>query len=114
MFWICAANSVDNTGMFQFLLSRAYTESRVFLLLTPPHQRAGWGCTRDWKGTRPGQLALTDQRDIPCHVASCSTYKAGGRRRNGGTFRNMVFLSNGYTPCSPGEGSTPSCMGSSE
>ena len=46
MVWICAGNSVDNTGMFWLLLSSAYTESRPFLLLTPPHQRAGWGFTR--------------------------------------------------------------------
>jgi len=41
MFWICAENSVDNIGMFLLLLSRAYTESRPFLLLTPPARRLG-------------------------------------------------------------------------
>jgi len=45
MFWICDENSVDNTGTFSLLLSSAYTEPRPFLLLTPPHQRVGWGCT---------------------------------------------------------------------
>ena len=35
---ISAENSVDNTGMFSLLLSSAYTVSRPFLLLTPPHQ----------------------------------------------------------------------------
>ena len=43
MFRICAGNSVDNTGMLSLLLSSAYTESGPFLLLTPPHQRVGWG-----------------------------------------------------------------------
>ena len=103
MFWICAENSIDNTGVFSLLLSRAYTQSRPFLLLTPPHQRAGWGCTRNWEGTQSGQLSPTDQRDIPYHMTSCSAYKAGGKRRNGGTFRGMVFVfpSNGYAWWSP-------------
>jgi len=39
MFWLCAENSGDNRGMFSLVLTRAYTESRPFLLLTPPHQR---------------------------------------------------------------------------
>ena len=92
MFWTCDENSVDNTGMFALLLSSAYTESRPFLLLTPPHQQEGWGCTRTWEGTQLGQLTPTDQRDIPHHMASCSAYKAGGRRRKGGTFGVMAFV----------------------
>ena len=92
MFWICDENSVDNTGMFSLLLSSAYTESRPFLLLKPPHQRVGWGCTRGREGTQPGQLTPTDQRAIPYHMTSCSAYKAGGRRRKGGTLGVMVFL----------------------
>ena len=71
MFWICAENSVDNSGMFSLLLSSAYTASRPFLLLTPPHQRVGWGCTRSWEGTQLGQLTPTDKRGIPCHMTSC-------------------------------------------
>jgi len=77
MFWICAEHSVDNTGMFLLLLSSAHTESGPFLLLTPPHQRVGWRCRRSWEGTQPVQLTPTDQRDIPCRMASCSAYKAG-------------------------------------
>lgn len=46
LFWICDENSVDNTGMFSLLFSRAYTEafsahSRPFLLLAPPARRLG-------------------------------------------------------------------------
>ena len=82
-FWICAGNSVGNTAMFQLLLSSAYTESRPFLLLTPPHQRVGWGCT-SWEGTQLGQLTPTDQRDIPYHMMSCSAYKAGEEEGRGG------------------------------
>jgi len=49
MVWICAGNSVDNTGMFSLLLGSAYTESRPFLLLAPLHQRVDCGCTRSWE-----------------------------------------------------------------
>ena len=62
--------TVDNTGVFQLLLGSAYTEPRHFLLLTPPHQRVGWGCTRGWEGTQPGQLTPTDQSDVPYHMMS--------------------------------------------
>jgi len=60
MFWVCAANSVDNTGMVWLLLSCVYTESRPFLLLTPLCQWLGWRCTRRWEKTQPGLLTLTD------------------------------------------------------
>ena len=63
----------------------------LFCFSTPPHQRVGWGCTRSWEGTQLGQLTPTDQRDIPYHMTSWSAYKAGGRRRKGGTFGVMAF-----------------------
>jgi len=89
MFWICAENRVDLfSGMkhrdVQLLLIRAHTEWRPFLLLTPPLQGAGWGYTRGWEGTRPGELTPTDQRDIPCHMASCSACKAEGKKEERG------------------------------
>lgn len=34
-----------------------------------------------------GHLTPTDQRDIPCHLGLYSAYKAGSRRRYGGTLR---------------------------
>ena len=83
--------SVLKTGKFSLLLSSAYTMSRPFLLLTPPHQRVGWGCTRSWDGTLLGQLAQTNQRGISYHMKSHAAYKAGGRRRKGGMFRMTVF-----------------------
>ena len=109
LFWICAGNSVDNTGRFSLLLSSAHTESRPFLLLTPPHQRVGWGCTRSWEGTWLGQLTPTVQRDIPYHMVSCSAYTAGGRRRKGGDIRSggvcLPKSSLGVMePCFPGDG----------
>lgn len=77
VFWICAENCAGNTGMFQLLLSTACTEPG-FLLLTPAHQRAGWGCMGNWEETQLGQLIPVDQRDIPYHMASCSATNQGG------------------------------------
>lgn len=51
VFWICASISVDNTGMFSLLMGSTCTEPRAFLLLTPLHQRGGWGCSRGWGDT---------------------------------------------------------------
>ena len=53
---------------------------------------SSWGCTRSWEGTQPGQLTPTDRRDIPYHMMSRSAYKAGGRRRQRGTFGVMAFV----------------------
>lgn len=41
MFWVCARNGADNTGMFSLLLSSAYTASTPFLPLAPPYQQGG-------------------------------------------------------------------------
>ena len=73
-------------------------QSRRFLLLISPHQRAGWRYTRSWEGTEPKQLIPTHQRDILYHTTPCAAYKAG-RRRKGQTFGVMVFVfpSNRYT-----------------
>lgn len=77
VFWICAGNRVDNTGMFKLLLSSSYTELRPFQPFTLPYQ---WV---DWESTCLGQLTSVDHRDIPDQIASCSAYKARGRRRKG-------------------------------
>ena len=91
MFWICAGNSVDNSGMFSLLLSSAYTESRPFLLLTPPYQRVGWGWAKSWEGTQPEQLTPPDQSDIPDHMTLYSATKAVGKEE-GGTFGIVAFV----------------------
>ena len=109
MFCICAENRVDNTEMLLLSLSSAYTESRPFLLLTPPCQRVGWGCTRSWEGTQPGQLTPTDQTDIPYHMASCSAIKSWGKKKEGGGHSERWHLSSQVTltrgkPCFPGDG----------
>lgn len=46
-----------------------------------------------------GQLTLTDPRDIPYHMTSCSAIKIWGKKKKkGGTFGVMafVFTSNRY------------------
>ncbi|XP_066835986.1 DNA-directed RNA polymerase II subunit RPB11-a isoform X2 [Anser cygnoides] len=45
--------------------SSVYTRPRTFRLLALSCQRAGWGCSRSWEGTDPGQLTQTGQRG--CH-----------------------------------------------
>jgi len=62
------------------------------VLLIISHQGVGWGCTRNWEGTQLGQLTPTDQRDIPCHITSCSAYKADGRRKKRWTWEVMAFV----------------------
>ena len=83
MLLIRAENSLDNRGMFWFLLTSAYTESRPFQLLMPPHQQVGWGCTMSWKGTQPGQLTPKDQRDTPDHIMSHFVIKTWGKTKGG-------------------------------
>lgn len=46
-------NHIDNTGMLQPWLSRAYAASGALLLL---HHGGGWGCTRSWEGTHPSWI----------------------------------------------------------
>jgi len=79
VFWICAENSVDNTGMFSSLLSSAHTASGAFQPLTPLLQQAGWG----HKELGEDIARTDDPGDIPHHMASRSAYKVGGRRKGG-------------------------------
>lgn len=51
----------DKFRVFLLWLSRTCTESRSFLLLTPPNQWAGWERTRSWEGAQLEQLTPTDQ-----------------------------------------------------
>lgn len=68
MFWIHAINCADSIAMFSLLLSSAYTAPGIFLLLTPMHQHAGWGCTRGQETTQLGWLCPADQ-SVPYHAA---------------------------------------------
>lgn len=59
-------------------------ESKSFLLLTAPHQRIGWGCTRTWEGSQMGQLIPIIQRDI--HLVSHDamfSIKSWGKKKEG-------------------------------
>lgn len=77
--------------MFSLHLSSVYTASRPFFASHPTHQGVGCVSTRSWEGTRARQLTPTDPRNIPGHMASCSVYKAGGRRK-WGMSGVMVFV----------------------
>ncbi|KAK4822153.1 hypothetical protein QYF61_010414, partial [Mycteria americana] len=54
--------------------------------------RVGWGCTRSWEGTQPGQLTPADQRDIPLHMTSRSAYKLGEKADRGLLLRNRLGI----------------------
>lgn len=82
-FWICAGNSVNNTGMFLLQLSRACKESRPSVPLTPPQQWQGWGAQGAGRGHRQDSWPPTDQRDVPAHMVSCSASKPGVRGKKG-------------------------------
>lgn len=84
--WICGGNSVDNTGMFFFLLSlhKAIPPPPS----TPPGHRLGVH-----KELGEGTARAGDPRDIQDLTASCSACRAVGTRRNRtrGTFGVLVF-----------------------
>lgn len=82
LFWIFDGNSGDTIPMFLLLQSSACTEPRMSLLFVQSCQPAGWACAWSWElgGTQPGQLALTDQRDVPHHMELCSVIKPGGKK----------------------------------
>ena len=62
----------------------------------------GLGVHQELEGTQPGQLAQTDQRDIPHHVALCLAMTAGGKEEGGmlGVVA-FVFPRNHEVPRSP-------------
>jgi len=45
-----------------------------------------------WEGTQPGQLALTDQRDIPCRMILCSAMKIQGKEEEWAMVLVMLFI----------------------
>lgn len=68
------------------------------------------GGTRNWEGTQPGQLTLTDQTHIPYRMASCSACKAGGRSLEWWCFVFPRIL-HVMEPCFPaGSGERISCF----
>lgn len=83
LLWICGYNSADYTPVLWLLLSIACTASRFHFSPLCPLQQVGQGWGRSWEGTQLGQLARTDQRDIPGHTPSCSAKKTEGRVSRG-------------------------------
>lgn len=59
-------------------MSVVYTKCRIFQLLTEPCQQRGWGSTRSWEVTEPGQLTQSVSRDILYYMVKCWTIKQGG------------------------------------
>ena len=108
MYWICAENSVDNTGMFvtaEQCLHRAKAFSASHP--TPPVSRQG--VHKELGGDTARTADPNDQRDIPYHMTSRSAYKAGGRRRKRGDIQSDgVCLPKSplcvMEPCFPGDG----------
>jgi len=99
---------------FLLLLSSAHTASRSFLLLTLPHQRVGWGCTRIWEGTQPGQLTAAGQTDMPYDMTSYSAIKCWGKKKQGWNVQSDgICLPESplhvMEACFAGDGWTPSC-----
>lgn len=74
--------SVDNSGMFQSILSSAYPAPR---LSYPTNKRPG-----EHKNLGGSTATTADLRSIPDYMASSSVYKAAEKEK-GGTFREMVF-----------------------
>lgn len=74
-----AASTVDNSGMFQLLLSSAcrvqtFSASHP----TPPWRRPG---VHKELGADTARTARTAQRDVPHHMTPFSAYKAGQGKR---------------------------------
>lgn len=84
VFWICALNAVDNTGMSQYWWAEL-VQSQGLLCSSPHSIGEEAGAAQGAEGTLRGQLSPADQREIPYHMGSCSVNKAGGSRRKGET-----------------------------
>lgn len=54
-------NSVDNSVMFQLLLSSAYSDWKPFPLL-PLHEQVGWGWRRSWEKTTAQTAGLNKSK----------------------------------------------------
>lgn len=83
------------------------------LLCSSPQPARGLGAHKDSGGTQLGQLSPTDPRGISNPMASCSAYRAGGRRRRGDVQSSGICLpqppSHEMEPCFPGDGWAPAC-----
>lgn len=64
-----------------------------FLLLTPSHKPAGWGCTVSWEWAQLTQLTPAGQRSIPNQLGHAQHVKLGRRRKAGDIQNHNVCLS---------------------
>lgn len=90
---------------------QALHKAKTFLHFVLPHWCGDWECLGACQETQRGQVAQTDQRDIPDHKTSCSVYKVQGRRRRRGDIWSDVVclyksLLHMMRPWSPGNGQT--------
>lgn len=72
------------------LLSSSHINWRTFQLLVLLCQQGDWRCTKSWKGTEPGLLIQTDQRDVPYHAASRIMIKPRGSGWGEGTAQGLA------------------------
>ena len=111
MFWICAENSVDNTGMIFLIAEQCLHRLKGFSGPhdVPParrlevHQKLGGGTARTTDPNWPKGDSLP--YDI---VLSVESWR---KKEEGGTIVIMAFVfpRNLYMPCFPGDGWTPAC-----
>lgn len=100
LFWICDENSVDNSGMFQLLLSSALHTIKAFSAsqINPPLSRLEMH--KELGGMQLEQCTPADQRDTPHHMMR-SAIKTGDEEGRGNVqVDGIVFLSNQCTWCS--------------
>lgn len=75
--------------MLYLLLNCLCTEPRTFQFLMLSYQQWGWGCTRSWEGTDPGQLTQSGQSDIFHTIQhQAEVYVLGGTEESGCSQRN--------------------------
>lgn len=58
MVWTCAETVLLTQGYFGYC-SAAIAHHQGFSAPHTPWQKEGWGCTKSWEGTQPGQLSPT-------------------------------------------------------
>lgn len=110
MFGISVGNNVDTTGMLSLLPSSTCRVSWPFFWSLPhPSSEEAGAAQGDGRGTQPGQGTLTNQRDVPCRVTSCSPINLGGKKEVGDIKSNVVCLltlplAHVMEPCFPGNG----------
>lgn len=110
MVWTCAETMLITQGYFDYC--SAAIAHQGFSAPHTPWQKEGWGCTKSWEGTQPGQLSPTHDRDLLYYMTSYSANKAGERGRKDGTFGVMPFPKSPlcvHEPCFPGNGWTTAC-----